>query len=106
MDWTHLWNQAVPLLQQFCTIVIFPLLVAFIKSEKMALDNTTQASGIVHWFKLANKAMAIVPESVINSVEVKADALVPGAGQIVEALTKEDANVQTTDYTNTPAPGV
>ena len=97
------WKLALPYLQQFATIVVVPLLVALIKSERMALDNTTQASGIIHWYKLANKAMAIIPDNVIKTVETKADALMPGAGQLVEALTKEDANVQNPD---TPAPGV
>ena len=102
MEWIHLWNQTAPLLQQFCTIVVFPLLIAFIKSEKMALDNTTQASGIIHWYKLANKAMAIIPEGGIKAVEVKADAIIPQSSTIIEAITKEDAN----EISDTPAPGV
>lgn len=102
MDWNYLWHQFLTIVLQPVFLAFLTALAAFIKSEKMALDNTTQASGIVHWFKLANKAMQIVPESVITAAEIKADALVPGAGQIVEALTKEDAN----EISDTPAPGV
>ena len=96
------WKLALPYLQQFATIVVVPLLVALIKSERMALDNTTQASGIIHWYKLANKAMAIIPEGAIKAVEVKADAIIPQSSTIIEAITKEDAN----EISDTPAPGV
>lgn len=69
--------------QQFASYVLIPLLVSFIKSERMALDKSTQANGLYHWYKLACQALAVVPQSDIKQLDV----IIPGAEQVLEALT-------------------
>ncbi len=59
MDFTAIYHTALPYIQQFATIVIIPLLLAFIKSEMLALDNSTQANGFVHGWRLLVKLLAV-----------------------------------------------
>ena len=72
--------------QLFASTVIVPVLLAFIKSEKLALDNSTQANGIYHWYRLAKQALAIIPAQDVKAAEAKIDELMPGSSQIVEAV--------------------
>lgn len=62
MDFQHIIDFIMPMLQNFLSAVAVPFIIAFIKSELMALDGTTTANGIVHYFKLANQALTIVKE--------------------------------------------
>lgn len=52
--------------------ILLPLLVAFVKSELMALNKTSAANGIAHYFKLANHALAIA--ATVEQPEVQAAA--------------------------------
>lgn len=101
MDWSRIYHTVIPYLQQFATIVIIPVLIAFIKSEKLALDNSTQANGLVHGWRLLSKLLAVVPDSTVKAVEAKADTYVQGSGQLIETLTKEDAPNEISTSTDT-----
>ena len=83
IDCPQVWHY----FQQFATIFLVPVAVALIKSERMALDNSTQGNGIAHWYKLAKQALAVIPPEEVKAVEAKIDSVAPGASQIIEAAT-------------------
>lgn len=60
MDYQHLVNALVSLADHFLTAVAIPAVIGLVKSELMALDKTSAANGIVHYFQLANKAVRAV----------------------------------------------
>jgi hypothetical protein len=63
-------------------LIILSLVATFIKSERMALDKTTQANGITHYFKLANEALKVIPPDTITKVEKE----IPGSEEIIHEL--------------------
>ena len=90
--------------QLFAAIVIVPLVVAFVKSERLALDNSTQANGICHWYRLAKQALAIIPPQDIKAVEAQIDAVLPGASQGVEAAIAPNVQVVAVQVSPPPQP--
>ena len=85
MNLTVDWPFVFHCFQMFASIVIVPTVVSLIKSECLALDNSTQANGLVHWYRLAKQALATAPAADIKAVERQCDAFVPGSSQIIEA---------------------
>lgn len=79
IDWQLAWQY----FQLFASAVLVPVFVAFIKSEKMALDNSTQGNGIYHWYKLAKQALSIATPEEIKAIE---DSLPKVAQPIAEAI--------------------
>lgn len=65
--------------------VALSVLTAFVKSELMALNKTSAANGIAHYFKLANSALAIAQQ--IDQPEVKKTA-----DEIAAAVAQTDPN--------------
>ena len=56
----ELWKVIGPTFMNWLTVSAIPAIVLLVKSERMALDKTSQANGVVHYFKLANKALKVV----------------------------------------------
>lgn len=53
-------DAAIPIIKNALVTIAVPALLAFIKSELMALNDNTTANGIVHYFRLANNALAVI----------------------------------------------
>lgn len=60
-----------PTVQSLLTYVAIPLGMALWKSERLALDKSTQASGIVDYFQLANTALKIMNDAKVNPTQNK-----------------------------------
>lgn len=60
-----------PTIQSLLTYVAIPLGMALWKSERLALDKSTQASGIVDYFQLANTALKIMNDAKVNPTQNK-----------------------------------
>lgn len=86
MDFSQIYSQALPILKEIAIYVVIPAIAALIKSERLALDNSTQANGIVHWYRLAKKALAVMPPNAINALEAKIEGDVPELSPIVQAI--------------------
>ena len=85
MDYQQIYNLIMPHVVQFLAAVAVPALVALVKSERLALDNSTQANGIIQAYRLAKKALAIVPTEDLAAIEAKAGIAAP----VVEALVED-----------------
>lgn len=86
------WPIIGSLLKTFASVVVVPLAMAFIQSERLALDTSTKANGLVHGWRLFKLLLATVPPADIQSVAAKADSIIPGSSQIVGAITQEKEN--------------
>lgn len=65
------------LIKTICTYLVVPLLVAFWKSESLALDKSTKANGLMHYYLLAKQALSNIPPEDIKKVETAIEQAAP-----------------------------
>lgn len=80
----------VPILKDIASVIVIPALVALVKSEMMALDKSTQASGLVHFYRLAKKALVVVPEEDIKAIKESAASQSSTLKEVMDEFTKSE----------------
>ena len=81
------WPTVLAGLKTLALYTILPVVVALIKSERLALDNSTQANGLVHGYRLAKSMLALVPACVVQTAVASVPVAVrPLAEALVESL--------------------
>lgn len=81
------WPTVLAGLKTLALYTILPVVVALIKSERLALDNSTQANGLVHGYRLAKSMLALVPACVVQTAVASVPVAVrPLAEALVESM--------------------
>lgn len=94
-------QQYLPEIKNVLSTVCVPALVALIKSELMALNNKTNANGILHYFRLSNQSnkgdhtMSINIEDFVARLEEFAHRTETGVDRLAKAVERLAPLVQT-----------
>ena len=99
------WPTVLAGLKTLALYTILPVVVALIKSERLALDNSTQANGLVHGYRLAKSMLALVPACVVQTAVASVPVAVrPLAKALVESM-PADATAGDMAAASQPPPG-